>query len=148
MDERRSIAKFNGVPCVGIGIQKQSGTNTVEVVDRIHAELEKIRKTLPTGMELNVAADQSVFIKRSIAEVQKHIILGSLFAVFAVFLFLGNVDDAISALALPVRSSRPGPDPCVRLHLQQHDPYGALCPWLLIDDAIIVIENIHRHIGG
>jgi len=149
LDERRSIAKFNGVPCVGIGIQKQSGTNTVEVVERIHAELEKIRKTLPTGMELNVAADQSVFIKRSIAEVQKHIILGSLFAVFAVFLFLGNVRTTlISALALPVSIIS-------TLALIRAFDFTfnnmtlmalSLSVGLLIDDAIIVIENIHRHI--
>ncbi len=149
MAEQRSIAKYNGVPCVGIGIQKQSGTNTVEVVDRINGELEKIKKTLPEGIKLNTAFDQSVFIKRSIGEVQKHIILGSLFAVFAVFLFLQNIRTTlISALALPV--SVISTMALIRAFDFTFNNMTlmalSLSVGLLIDDAIIVIENIHRHI--
>ena len=63
MEEKRSIVRFNGLPSVGMGIQKQSGTNTVEVINRVKKELERINKTLPPGMKINTAFDQSVFIQ-------------------------------------------------------------------------------------
>jgi len=62
----------------------------VAVVNLVKQEIAKINKTLPPGMTLNIAIDQSTFIKRSIAEVQKHLILGGLFAILAVFLFSGT----------------------------------------------------------
>ncbi len=58
MSEKRNIARFNGSPCVGIGIQKQTGTNTVAIIDRVKQELTGIRKTLPPGMEINIGFDQ------------------------------------------------------------------------------------------
>jgi len=103
LEERRSIARLNGETAVGLGIQKQSGTNTVEVVDLVKKELAKVQKTLPPGMNLSISFDQSRFIKTSINEVQHHLIIGGLLAVFAVFLFLKNVRTTlISALALPI----------------------------------------------
>jgi HAE1 family hydrophobic/amphiphilic exporter-1 len=101
--EKRSIVRFNGIPAVGMGIQKQSGTNTVEVIDRIKKEIAVINKNLPPGLKLDFAFDQSTFIKRSINEVQGHLILGGILAILAVFLFLRNVRTTlISAVALPV----------------------------------------------
>ena len=149
MDERRSIVRFNGIPAVGMGIQKQSGTNTVAVVNAVKAEVEKINKTLPPGMNLNIAIDQSIFIKRSIAEVQKHLILGSLFAILAVFVFLGNIRTTlISAVALPV--SVIATFALIRAFDFTFNNMTMLAltlsVGLLIDDAIIVIENIYRHV--
>ncbi len=149
MEERRSIARFNGVPAVGLGIQKQSGTNTVAVVDAVRAEIGKINKTLPPGMKLNIAIDQSIFIRRSIEEVQKHLVLGSLFAVIAVFIFLGNVRTTlISAVALPV--SIIATFALIRAFGFTFNNMTMLAltlsVGLLIDDAIIVIENIYRHV--
>ena len=148
-EERRSLARFNGIPAVGMGIQKQSGTNTVAVADRVKKEVEKINKTLPPGMKLNISVDQSIFIVRSINEVQHHLILGSLFAVLAVFLFLKNMRTTlISAVALPVS---------IISTFAIINAFGftfnnmtmlalSLSVGLLIDDAIIVIENIYRHV--
>ena len=148
-EEKRSLARFNGIPAVGIGIQKQSGTNTVAVAARVKKEVERINQTLPPGMKINIAMDQSVFIVRSIDEVQKHLILGSLFAVLAVFLFLKNIRTTlISAVALPVS---------VISTFALINAFGftfnnmtmlalSLSVGLLIDDAIIVIENIYRHV--
>ena len=82
---------------VSVGIQKQSGTNTVEVVDRIKNELKNITKNLPPGMNLSLAFDQSDFIKNSIKEVQHHLIYGGIFAIFAVLLFLRNSEPRSSA---------------------------------------------------
>jgi len=149
MQERRDIARFNGVPAVGLGVQKQSGTNTVAVVNAVKAEIEKINKTLPPGMTLNIAIDQSTFIRRSIAEVQKHLILGSFFAILAVFIFLGNVRTTlISAVALPV--SIIATFALIRAFGFTFNNMTMLAltlsVGLLIDDAIIVIENIYRHV--
>ncbi|MEK6693180.1 MAG: efflux RND transporter permease subunit, partial [Nitrospirota bacterium] len=136
---------------IGIGIQKQSGTNTVEVVERIKKELSNIAKTLPPGMSVGINFDQSTFIKRSINEVQHHLIYGGILAVFAVFLFLKNIRTTlISALALPTS---------VVSTFTIMNIFGftfnnmtmlalSLSVGILIDDAIIVIENIHRHIEG
>lgn len=149
MEEKRSIIRFNGKNAVGMGVQKQSGTNTVEVIDRVKAELEKIRKTLPPGMNLDISFDQSVFIKRSINEVQHHLVYGGVFATLAVLLFLKSLRiTLISALAIPTS---------IISTFAIMNTFGftfnnmtmlalSLSIGILIDDAIIVIENIHRHI--
>jgi HAE1 family hydrophobic/amphiphilic exporter-1 len=149
IEEKRSLSRFNRVPAVGMAIQKQSGTNTVEVANRVKKEVEKINKTLPPGMKINTATDQSVFIVRSIDEVQFHLIIGSIFAILAVFIFLKNVRTTlISAVALPVS---------IISTFALINAFGftfnnmtmlalSLSVGLLIDDAIIVIENIYRHV--
>lgn len=149
MEDRRTIVRFNGVPSITIGIQKQSGTNTVEVVNRVKSEIERIRKTLPPGMVINTAFDQSTFIIRSIKEVQNHLIIGGILAVVAVFLFLRNFRTTlISALALPISV-------IATFTLIKAFDFTfnnmtmlalSLSVGILIDDAIIVLENIYRHI--
>jgi hydrophobic/amphiphilic exporter-1 (mainly G- bacteria), HAE1 family len=151
LEERRSIARLNGETAVGLGIQKQSGTNTVEVIDLVKKELKKVENNLPPGMKISISFDQSRFIKTSINEVQNHLIIGGLLAVFAVFLFLKNVrTTVISALALPIS---------VISTFFLINMFGftfnnmtmlglTLSIGLLIDDAIIVIENIYRNIEG
>ena len=149
MEEKRSLARFDRIPAVGMSIQKQSGTNTVEVANRVKKEVERINKTLPPGMKLNIAMDQSIFIVRSIDEVQFHLIIGSLFAILAVFIFLKNLRTTlISAVALPIS---------IISTFALINAFGftfnnmtmlalSLSVGLLIDDAIIVIENIYRHV--
>ncbi|MEI6610620.1 MAG: efflux RND transporter permease subunit [Deltaproteobacteria bacterium] len=149
MEEKRTVARYNGVTAVGMSIQKQSGTNTVEVANRVKAEITKINTTLPPGMKINIAMDQSLFILRSINEVQFHLLIGSIFAILAVFIFLKNMRTTlISAVALPVS---------VISTFALINAFGftfnnmtmlalSLSVGLLIDDAIIVIENIYRHV--
>ena len=149
MEEKRTMVRYNGIPAIAMGVQKQSGTNTVAVVNLVKAEIEKIRKTLPPGMSLNIAMDQSTFIRRSIDEVQKHLILGSFFAVLAVFIFLRNFRTTlISAVALPV--SIIATFALIRAFGFTFNNMTMLAltlsVGLLIDDAIIVIENIYRHV--
>jgi HAE1 family hydrophobic/amphiphilic exporter-1 len=149
MEERRNQARFNGKPCVSVGIQKQTGSNTVAIIDRVKRELVNVRKTLPPGMELNIAFDQSNFINRSINEVKGHLVIGSFFAILAVFLFLRNWRTTlISALALPVSI-------VATFTIMKAFDFTfnnmsmlalSLSVGILIDDAIIVIENIYRHI--
>ncbi|HPL95947.1 MAG TPA: efflux RND transporter permease subunit [Smithellaceae bacterium] len=147
--ERRSYARFNGISAVGIGIQKQTGTNTVQVVDRVKEEVERIKKSLPPGMDIRIAFDQSVFIKQSMDQVQEHLILGSILAIIAVFIFLRNFRTTlISAVALPV--SIISTFAIMRIFDFTFNNLTMLALTLsvgiLIDDAIIVIENIYRHI--
>ena len=149
MQEKRSITRFNRVPAIGFGIQKQSGTNTVEVIERIKKELAGIEKSLPPGMNIGISFDQSTFIKRSISEVQHHLIYGGFFAVIAVLFFLRSIRITIfSALAIPTS---------IISTFAIMNLFGftfnnmtmlalSLSVGILIDDAIIVIENIHRHI--
>jgi HAE1 family hydrophobic/amphiphilic exporter-1 len=149
MEEKRSLSRFNGIPAVGMAIQKQSGTNTVEVANRVKKEMERINKTLPPGMKLGISMDQSLFIVRSIKEVQFHLIIGSLFAILAVFIFLRNIRTTlISAVALPV--SIISTFALINFFDFTFNNMTmmalSLSVGLLIDDAIIVIENIHRHI--
>jgi len=149
MEERRTIVRYNGVPAVSIGIQKQSGTNTVEVINRVKSEIEKIRKTLPPGMVIHAAFDQSTFINRSIKEVQNHLIIGGILAVVAVFIFLRNIRTTlISAVALPI--SVIATFTLIRAFDFTFNNMTmlalSLSVGILIDDAIIVIENIYRHI--
>ncbi len=149
MQEKRTVSRFNRIPAVGMAIQKQSGTNTVEVANRVKKEMETINKTLPPGMKLGISMDQSLFIVRSIKEVQFHLIIGSLFAVLAVFIFLRNVRTTlISAVALPV--SVISTFALINFFNFTFNNMTmmalSLSVGLLIDDAIIVIENIHRHI--
>jgi len=149
MEEKRTISRYNGAPSVAVGIQKQSGTNTVEVIERIKKELEEVSRLLPNGMSLGIAFDQSNFIKRSINDVQHHLIYGGFFAILAVLLFLRNFrTTVISALAIPAS---------VISTFAIMNAFGftfnnmsmlalSLSIGILIDDAIIVIENIQRHI--
>lgn len=147
--EKRSFARFNGTPAIGIGIQKQTGTNTVEVIDRIKEEIKRIRQSLPPGINLHVAYDQSIFIKNSIDQVKEHLILGSILAILAVFIFLRNFRTTlISSVALPV--SIISTFAVMRMFNFTFNNMTMLALTLsvgiLIDDAIIVIENIYRHI--
>ena len=149
LEEKRTVARLNGVTSVALGVQKQSGTNTVEVIDAVKKELQKIERTLPPGMILSVSFDQSRFIKRSINEVQHHLVIGGLLAVLAVFLFLRNVRTTlISALALPI--SVISTFFLIQLFGFTFNNMTMLALTLsigiLIDDAIIVIENIYRHV--
>jgi HAE1 family hydrophobic/amphiphilic exporter-1 len=149
VEELRSFTQFNGLPSVGIGIRKQTGTNTVEVINRVKKELDRINKTLPPGMKISTAFDQSVFIQDSMNQVQHHLIMGSILAVIAVFIFLRNIRTTlISAVALPV--SIIATFALIRAFNFTFNNLTMLALTLsvgiLIDDAIIVIENIYRHI--
>ena len=148
-EEERNIIRFNGVPAVGIGIQKQSGANTVEVIERVKRELVSIRETLPQGITLQISFDQSNFIKKSINEVWNNLFYGGIFVVFTVFLFLKNIRiTLISALSIPLTII--ATFSVIRLFdftFNTSSMLGmALAIGILIDDAIIVIENTHRHI--
>jgi len=196
-EEARTLSRLDGRNAVSLVIRKQSGTNTVEVVDRLKARLEEIRRGLPQDIRFDVVRDLSRFIKRSMHEVQDHLLLGGLLASLIVAVFIGNLrwwemagvavvagavgaafatGDAdlllrvtaaaavatMLAFAL-VRRLRPAfvaalAIPCsivatftamrvAGFTLNNLTMLGlSLSTGIVIDDAIIVLENIYRHI--
>ena len=147
--ERTSLSRVNGETAAVLNILKQSGSNTVRVADAITRQLEAIRKELPPGVELATVRDNSTFIRDSVRDVLFDIIYGGLLAVVVVYLFLANRrPTTISALALPTSiiasfiimyALNFTLNILTLLAL-------SLAVGLLIDDAIVVIENIYRHL--
>ena len=90
-EEPRTLSRLDGRNAVSLLIQKQSGTNTVAVVDRVKAKLQEIKEILPPDVEFQVVRDLSRFIKRSIAEVEEHLLLGGLLASLIVAFFIGRL---------------------------------------------------------
>ncbi|HOY67210.1 MAG TPA: efflux RND transporter permease subunit [Candidatus Ozemobacteraceae bacterium] len=147
--EPRSLARLDGEPALSLVIQKQSGVNTLDVIDRIQKRLEELKKNFPAGISFISIRDSSKFIKSSLHELETHLVLGSLCASLVVLLFMGNlVSTFISALAIPV--SLISTFLLMRLMgftLNNMSMLGlTLAVGIVIDDAIVVLENIFRHI--
>lgn len=143
-----SISLYNGQNAVGIDVVKQSGANTVEVAEDIKKEIENIKKTLPEGITINMVKDNSTMIHEQVVNVEKTLIEGSIIAVLVIFLFLGNgMSTIITSLALP--TSIIATFIIMRLMGFTLNLITlvalALSIGLLVDDAIVVIENIVRH---
>jgi HAE1 family hydrophobic/amphiphilic exporter-1 len=146
--EERSLALVNGKRAVSLDILKISGANTVEVADGVNKAIAEIRSRLPAGIELQTVRDNSVMIRRSVADVVHELLIGALLTIVIVMLFLNDWKATIiTSLALPVSV------------ISAFVLMGALgftlnvltlmalslSIGILIDDAIVVIENIVRH---
>ena len=149
VQEIRSAGRLDGTPAVSLLIQKQSGTNTVDVVDRVLARVESMRRTLPAGIRVQPIRDQSRFIRRSFEDIKLHLILGSLLASLVVFLFMRNPKvTLIAALAIP--TSIVGTFAVMKAFgftLNNMTMLAlSLATGIVIDDAIVVLENIFRYV--
>ena len=149
VQEIRSAGRLDGTPAVSLLIQKQSGTNTVDVVDRVLARVESIRSTLPADIRVQPIRDQSRFIRRSFEDIKLHLILGSLLASLVVFLFMWNPKITfIAALAIP--TSIVGTFAVMKAFgftLNNMTMLAlSLATGIVIDDAIVVLENIFRYV--
>ena len=149
VEEPRSVSRLNGKQAVSLDIRKQSGTNTVEVVDDVLAELELIKTNLPPDITIQTTRDQSLFIRRSFTEIQHHLVLGGLLASIVVLLFMRNVrTTVIAAFAIP--TSIIGTFTLMRalgFTMNNMTMLGlSLATGIVIDDAIVVLENIFRYI--
>lgn len=146
--EERSLAYINGERAIVIDIQKVSGGNTVAVADGVHRILGELEEALPAGATLRVVQDNAVSIRASVFDVQIALLLGAILTVAVVFLFLGNARaTTITAMTLPVSvvSSFILMD-WLGFSLNMMTLMGlSLAVSILIDDAIVVIENITRH---
>ncbi|MDN3516790.1 efflux RND transporter permease subunit [Aquisalimonas lutea] len=147
--DRRSLARFNGEPTVGLGIVKVSGTNTVAIIDEVKRRLdEEIRPQLPPGMEINISSDQSVFILEMIDTLYVTLGLGVLFAAFVLWIFLKNLRSTlIVTLSIPVALA--AVIAVIYFLGYTLNALTMLAMLLLIgvvvDDSIVVLENIFRH---
>lgn len=149
VEEKRSHAAIDEKAAVALVVRKQSGANTVEVAHAVHKALEQLRKDLPKGVALTVPTDNSPYIEHAIHDVQFDLAFGAVLAVVIVLFFLHDWRATlISALALP--SSVVATFAFVKLMGFTFNNMTMLALSLsigiLIDDAIVVIENIHRHL--
>ena len=155
VEEPRSLARLwtkdaggEGTPAVSLVIQKQSGTNTIDVITHVKKRLKDIEPLLPPGIKLSIVADQSKFIINSINELRLHLILGGILASLAVLLFMRNVRSTIIA-AVAIPTSLIATFAFMRalnFTLNNMSLLGlTLAVGIVIDDAIVVLENIFRH---
>jgi len=142
-----SLARYDGQEAVVLSVVKQSGTNTIEVVDNIFKRMTEITSGLPPGVELKVIRDNSQTIRTSVHSVIEHLIVGAILAALVVLLFLGNARSTlIAALSIPISVI----GTFGLMWLQGYTLNNitllalALAVGIVIDDAIVVLENIVR----
>ncbi len=147
--EQRTSARYDGKPGVSLQIRRQSGANTMEVIGNIKAKLPQIRLLLPAGVSLDVVQDQSGYITAAFNEVRLHLILGSILASLVVLLFMRNWRSTlIAAVAIPASIlSTFGMMRALHFTLNNITMLAlVLMVGVVIDDAIVVLENIFRFV--
>ena len=147
--DERNIVRVNGIPAVGMGIVKQSTANTLAVANGVKAELARLGGTLPPGMQLAIAFDSSVFIQRSIESVYRSMAEAVLLVMLVIFVFLRSFRSTlIPFVTIPV--SLIGAFFILFLMgftINVLTLLGlVLAIGLVVDDAIVVLENCHRHV--
>ncbi|MGH0033777.1 MAG: efflux RND transporter permease subunit [Myxococcota bacterium] len=146
--EERTVSRLDGRRGVALLIRRQSGENTVAVVDAVRAELERMRGGLPDGYEMEVALDASIFIRSAINDVAVALAVGAALAAAVVLVFLRNLR-ATLIVGVTIPSS-------LIASFVFFYAFGftintmtlmalSLCIGLLIDDAVVVLENVYRH---
>jgi hydrophobe/amphiphile efflux-1 (HAE1) family protein len=149
--EQRSLSRYNDQPAVSLNIIKQSGANTVEVARRVKQILADVQKELPPDISIHVVDDNSVFIENSIHEILFNIEFGTFLAIVVIFLFLLNIrPTVITGLAIPISLIASFTlMKFLGFTINMMTLMGlSLAVGILIDDAIVVIENIYRHMTG
>lgn len=149
IEERRSLSRVDGEDAITLNISRQSGANTVDIANRVRAEVSEIRETLPPDMEINTIVDNATYIEDSIAEIMTNILIGGTLAILVVFLFLADLRPTIiTAIALPTSIIATFTFMnSLGFTLNMMSLMGlSLAVGFLIDDAIVVIENIYRHL--
>ena len=149
VEDERSAARFNAKPCVGIGVIKQSKANTIEVAKRVKAEVERLRPLLPQGIEVSFPYDESIYVEHSIKEVWATLFTAFGLVVLSIFVFLHDFRSTlIPALTIPVSIiSTFGILYALGYSINIVSMLAfVLAIGLVVDDSIIVLENIYRHI--
>ncbi len=147
-EEARTSAFFDGDRTVVMDVRRQSGQNTVQVVEAVRHKLEQLQRALPPEVKVTITRDDSNFIHASIASLEEHLLLGSLFASLVIMAFIRNLRVVfVASLAIPasivasfalVRAAGFTLNSMTLLAL-------TLAVGIVIDDAIVVLENIFRH---
>jgi len=148
-EDTQTEVSVNGSRGITVAVQKQIGGNTVSVVDNVLKALPQIQRELPKGVSLQIVSDQSKFIRKSIKNLQHEAIMGALLAVAIILIFLGSgTSTLIIAHSIPISIIAT----FVLLHFGKFTlnimTLGGLALGVgrLVDDAIVVLENINRHI--
>ncbi|MDX2033837.1 MAG: efflux RND transporter permease subunit [Blastocatellia bacterium] len=149
IQEPRTHASIDRKPAILMDIRRQSGTNTVKIIDNIRGKLKQIERELPAGFSLRITRDQSVFIRASIESLMEHLLLGSLLASLIVWIFIRNLRSVfIAAVAIPTSI-------IATFTLMKALDFTlnnmtllalTLAVGIVIDDAIVVLENIYRFV--
>ncbi len=147
--EERTALRWNGKPAIGLGILPQSKANVVAIADNVKQEMDAIRASLPAGIEINVNSDSSIFIKAALVNLLKVVAEAFVIVVLVIFVFLRSWRATlIPALAIPV--SIIGAFAVVALLGYSLNTLtllaAVLAVGLVVDDAIVVVENIQRRI--
>jgi hydrophobe/amphiphile efflux-1 (HAE1) family protein len=143
----RKIVRVNGVPALGFGVVKQSTANTLDVAEAVWGEIEQLNRELPTGVSINVGFDSAKFIKQSIRDVSRTIFEAAILVIFVIYVFLRSVRATlVPAIAIPV--SVLGAFAFLYFAgftINTLTLMGiTLAIGLVVDDAIVVLENITR----
>lgn len=148
--EPEQILQLNGDKSIGINIQKQSDANVVEVVNRVKEELTDILSSLPPNVKVIIADDTTVFIKRALAEIQRNLIEGVITTAIVLFFFLRSFRSSMIVLVSI-------PTSLISTYFMMYVfdftlnmmsmMALSLCIGILVDDSIVVLENIKRHLG-
>jgi HAE1 family hydrophobic/amphiphilic exporter-1 len=144
-----SVSMLDGRPALTVAVRKQSGVNTVALADAIKARMAEIQETLPPNVEVRLVRDDSEFIKASLVAIQEHLVLGGILAAIIVLIFLRNFrSTVIAAIAIP--TSIIGAFAVIAalgFTLNQMTMLAlTLMVGIVIDDAIVVLENIYRFV--
>ncbi len=147
--EQRSVARLNGKPSVTLELLRQSGANTIETIDAAKANLDRIRGQLPPGVDLLIIRDQSRYINAALHEINIHLVLGSILACLVVMAFMRNWRaTVIAGVAIPASViSTFGMMWALDFTLNSVTMLAlVLMVGIVIDDAIVVLENVFRFI--
>jgi len=149
VEDEKAQARYNSDSAVGLGIVRQSRANTIEVAQGVKAEVERLKPTLPEGVEVYIAYDESIFIEDSIREVWRTLAIAFMLVVLTIFIFLRNFRSTfVPAVTIPV---------AIIASFAVLWIFGysiniltmlalVLAIGLVVDDSIVVLENIYRHI--
>jgi len=150
-EDVRRMARLDGVPSQGIGVKKQRGANAVAVAQRAREIIAEYQKTLPEGMTVNVVFDSTTFIRNSVHEIQLELLLSVILTALVCWMFLGSFSSTLNViLAIPM--SLLGTVAVIYFLGFTFNTFTllglALAVGIVVDDAIMVMENIFRHREG
>ncbi|MCI0459386.1 MAG: efflux RND transporter permease subunit [Gemmataceae bacterium] len=157
-EEPRTLARFNRMPAVAVGVRKAIGGNLVAVCENVKADLPRLKRMLPEGVELHVPVDYSVFVRENVDELKLTLFLGIIFTAVVCFLFLGSLGTTIN-ICLSIPTSLIGTFFVLNYGVKLFGmaPFTinlmtllglSLSVGVVVDDAILVLENIYRHREG
>ncbi len=147
-EDRRSFTRINGNPGIRMRVTKQSGTNTVQIAEGVRKEIERINREVP-GVALTVLDDQSTYIQRSIGSVQEHALLGSALVILVIFAFLRDIrSTVIICTSIPISVIGTFALLYFGGYTLNTLTFGglALGIGMIVDAAIVVLENTYRHL--